>query len=130
MVIIRKLLWIINTPCEVNEFCPIDPHKIFSNNVLDEYCIPKSTNPVLAKRYPGEDCLKNEDCVSSISTCFEGKCIGQELNEPCAKTDECVVGLYCLNNICKNQLKNIGDSCVDDYQCKNDQACYNNKCIK
>jgi len=121
----NKKIIISNDPCIANDYCPYMENEINENTFLNKYC---SINTLFSQRYPGEDCLKSEDCYSNTSACIKGKCSGQELNEPCEETADCLVSLFCSNNMCKPQLS-LGEACVDFYDCKNTLGCNNNKCI-
>lgn len=86
-------------------------------------------------RFPGEDCYFDSDCKSFeddpefIPKCVSGHCKGVEKGEPSKYTHRCVIGLFSLNGICMELLKEK-DPCIDNYDCNNNLFCVNNKCAK
>ena len=88
------------------------------------------------KRYPGEDCNLDSDCIYPIKSisdifhkCDNNKCTGLKKEEKCNSNDECIVGLYCdiSSGKCKEQ-NSKGNYCTLSTDCKNNLLCYENKC--
>ena len=45
------------------------------------------------KRYPGEECNIDSDCISSFC-CKDGICLGLKEGDICTGTQKCTIGLY------------------------------------
>ena len=121
--------------CEENIKCKLngEPNDVFYNKTnIQGNC---SSN-VLNKRYPGEKCELDSECVyplnnpsSQFHKCEEGTCNGMEENNLCEDNSWCKVGLYCDTHEgkCKKQIKK-GKKCLESKDCKNNLICQNGKC--
>lgn len=76
---------------------------------------------------PGEPCNFKEQCLSK--NCKKHICVGVEEGLACSKHADCAVGLYCNNSVC-TLLKGLGESCTENFQCKNDAGCIDGKCVE
>lgn len=92
----------------------------------------------LGKKFPGENCKKDEDCYAEEKTDIFGICanktkicLGKNKGETCGHTSQCNKGLYCkkgeLKSECETQLS-VGNSCESSFDCKNNLACFNKTC--
>mmetsp|Transcript_16821 Transcript_16821/g.30069 ORF Transcript_16821/g.30069 Transcript_16821/m.30069 type:complete len:356 (+) Transcript_16821:20627-21694(+) len=93
------------------------------------YCIDFNSNTPTTFSYPGEKCVKNDDCV--YGTCVNKICVGSGKGVGCQSNTECDSGLYCnkVSNECTIQVE-AGGSCEDDYQCVNNAACDGKICTQ
>jgi hypothetical protein len=119
--------------CTKNETCAGN-EIIFNEDSVSGKCMPRPPLPIMHIRLPGEECETNEKCIvegAFKSSCDNGKCTGQELEEECLSTLECVAGLYCDNvtKRCKPQVT-LGENCTDIYDCANHLGCYEGKCVE
>jgi hypothetical protein len=116
------------------EICNFDGNY---NTTNTEESLCKSFESI-GKKYPGENCEKNEDCYAEEKTEIFGICanrtkicLGKNLGETCAFTSQCNKGLYCkkgeLSSKCETQLSK-GKVCESSYDCKNNLGCFNNTC--
>ena len=88
-------------------------------------------------RYPGEVCLEDKDCKGGPKTCNSNYiCDGQNENQSCTATSDCIVGLYCekplvdSDGTCKPQ-KILGESCDLSEECSNNLLCWNGtQCVE
>ena len=83
------------------------------------------------KRYPGESCNINSDCLIENSICKNGKCTGVGDGGFCNETEQCLAGLYCNKEEqkCIHQ-KNEGEKCKEGWDCENYLGCFKGRCIK
>ena len=120
--------------CEEGIKCNLEgnPNDIFYNGTNKE---AKCGNLGI-KRYPGEKCSLDSDCVYPLNNpstqfhkCEEEKCIGIEEDGICEDNSWCVVGYYCDKSIgkCKEQLTE-GEKCSESKDCENNLICVNNEC--
>ena len=123
--------------CHEKEYCSLpNENKIINTSLIMErtslegQCkiFQENTN---IKRYPGEECIFNVDCLFDDSICQNGKCTGVPLGENCSETSQCLVGHYCdkISGKCEVQ-KEEGQKCVETWDCKNYLGCFKGKCIK
>ena len=115
--------------CELNEKI-INASLIMENEYLEGVCKIFQEN-INIRRYPGEQCNFDVDCILPNSTCNNGKCSGGGLNDDCNETFQCLVGLYCNKELgqCKEQ-KGEGQTCVEGWDCQNYLGCFKGRCIK
>jgi hypothetical protein len=95
-------------------------------------CKANTVNPSTPRRYPGEVCDANEDCIKSgdkTGTCDKGKCTGVAKGESCPHTADCVVGTYCdaETKKCVDQKKK-GKACKKSTECINTLLCHKQTC--
>ena len=126
--------------CHEKEYCTIQNEKevnkiinaslIMENEYLEGMCKIFQEN-INIRRYPGEQCNFDVDCILPNSTCNNGKCSGGGLNDDCNETFQCLVGLYCNKELgqCKEQ-KGEGQTCVEGWDCQNYLGCFKGRCIK
>jgi hypothetical protein len=62
----------------------------------------------------GELCSSNNDCVVN-TTCINGTCQKNTLNNPCTSDAQCSNGYTCSNNLCKIK---IGNACFENLDCE------------
>ena len=121
--------------CSDDVACKIggDPNEVFYNqtNVYSK-CYSKIEN----KRYPGEKCEVDSECVyplnnpsSQFHKCEEGRCNGMEENGICEDNTWCKAGYYCdkYSGKCKEQ-KGKNDACLETKECQNNLICLEKKC--
>jgi hypothetical protein len=119
--------------CKEDEHCDVtEPYKTLARLETDEKFFCKQGKPDGRKksRYPGEDCISNEDCYRDgvgVGECKIGKCVGKTLGESCAHQSDCLAGLYCGDNKCIPQ-KLFGSDCHESAECENKFLCYKGKC--
>ena len=123
--------------CSDKEYCSL-PNKngiinsslIMENSKIEGQC-KIFRNDINIKRYPGEDCNFNTECLLENSTCNNGKCSGMGIDENCTNTSECLTGLYCNKDVnkCKKQ-KIEGEKCSEGWDCLNYLGCYRGRCVK
>ena len=123
--------------CNEKEFCTLPENSqlintclIMKNEYLEGQCkIFQGQKGI--KRYPGEQCNINSDCIVENSICSNGNCTGFKVNEKCNETKQCIVGLFCdkEQKICVVQ-KNEGEKCKEAWDCKNYLGCFKGRCIK
>ena len=123
--------------CNENEFCSlpdqnklIDTPLIMENEYLEGQCkIYQGRKGI--KRYPGEDCNINSDCIVENSICKNGKCTGIGYNKTCNETKQCIAGYFCdkNNKVCTLQKKE-GQPCKEAWDCNNYLGCFKGRCIK
>lgn len=96
-------------------------------------CIPFEYTVKPLKRYPGEECETDDDCINDYSNCVNKVCSNSPEYPACNSTRDCPVGKACMNDTgsptCKDQ-KDEGESCENGWDCKNYLGCYRNRCIK
>ena len=123
--------------CHEKEYCSlpgeneiINASLIMENSKIEGQC-KIFWSDMDEKRYPGEDCNFNSDCLLKNSTCTNGKCSGAGLDENCTNTSECSAGLYCNKDVnkCKRQ-KGEGETCSEGWDCVNYLGCFKGRCIK
>jgi hypothetical protein len=117
--------------CNPSEKCdiPVKPWQTLSYAEEDKAfsCV---YSPIEVKRYPGEDCFIDTDCVRGTEgSCVNMKCIGATVGQDCKKDDECVVGTYCDQDSkqCAKQ-KQFGAECNNSYECINSLLCQKKTC--
>jgi hypothetical protein len=123
--------------CNDNELCYINNalnsfEPIFYYQNINGKCHQlNTTNNDYYNRYPGEDCDNDNQCISTNSTCYEGKCTGQKETEYCVDSSNCIKGLYCSQSThqCVPQKK-YREKCEYTYECLNYYGCYNGVCEK
>ena len=124
--------------CDKNNYCYLEGKKpneyFYEEKNQNAKCI--SSQNINIKRYPGEECNLDTDCVyplKSISSkfhkCENKKCSGLKKDEKCNSNEECIVGLYCevSSSLCKEQKKE-NNNCNLSTDCKNNLLCIDNKC--
>ena len=120
--------------CENNVKCNLDgdPNDIFYNGTNIEAKCSNLNN----KRYPGEKCSIDSECVYPLNNpstqfhkCEENLCTGIEEDGICEDNSWCLVGYYCDKGEgkCKSQ-KGEDKSCSESKECKNDLICNGGKC--
>jgi hypothetical protein len=121
--------------CAENTECKIggDPNEVFYNGTnVNSKCYSNE----LIKRYPGERCNLDSECVyplnnpsSQFHKCKNGRCTGMDEDEICEDNTWCLAGYYCdkFSGKCKEQ-KEEGDGCSETKECVNDLICLNGKC--
>ena len=126
--------------CHEKEYCSLEKEKkintiinaslIMETPKLEGQCKIFQEN-IFLKRYPGEDCIFNSDCLLENSSCINNKCSGVGLNGNCSNTSQCLVGLYCNKDLhlCQEQ-KGEGQKCKEGWDCQNYLGCYKGRCIK
>ena len=123
--------------CSEKEYCTlpeenklINTSLIMNNIKLEGQCkIYQGKKGI--KRYPGESCNINSDCIVDNSICKDGQCTGVNEGENCKKTEQCLVGFYCNNSTkkCEKQKKE-GEKCIEGWDCENFLGCFKGRCIK
>ena len=118
----------INT-CPSDSSCLLNFSDLFDENKDNKayYCskfeyIENNYKTII--RLPGEPCKYNDQC--STNTCQNYFCAGKDA--ACIENKDCMAGNYCLKGLCKKQVF-LGESCNSQYECRNNMACYKNKCI-
>ena len=123
--------------CNEKEYCSlpneqklINSSLIMERKYLEGQCkiFQENTN---IKRYPGEECIFNIDCLFDDSICQNGRCTGVPPGEICSETSQCLVGYFCNKKTkrCEEQ-KCEGQLCSEGWDCKNYLGCFKGKCIK
>ena len=123
--------------CNEKEYCSlpneqklINTSLIMERKYLEGQCkiFQENTN---IKRYPGEECIFNIDCLFDDSICQNGRCTGVPPGEICSETSQCLVGYFCNKKTkrCEEQ-KGEGQLCSEGWDCKNYLGCFKGKCIK
>jgi hypothetical protein len=134
------LVNLFKTSCDWdNEFCNFD-RSYLGIETKESLCKQKDSK-VIANRYPGESCGKDEDCyllngvsVEGLGKCLSSKvCSGFASATNCTHTSQCNPSLYCKNNKEKNiatcqSQESEKSICNSIYDCKNNLVCYNNLC--
>ena len=121
--------------CSDNVECKIggDPNEVFYNGTNVN---SKCHSIELIKRYPGERCNLDSECVyplnnpsSQFHQCVEGRCSGMDNDGICEDNTWCLAGYYCdkFSGKCKEQKGNK-DKCFETKECQNDLICLNSKC--
>ena len=109
-----------------------DLNDIYYNENKNSKCYSNELN----KRYPGEKCDLDSECIyplnnpsSQFHKCEDGRCNGMDEDGICEDNTWCLAGYYCdkYSGKCKEQ-KEEDDSCLDSKECQNDLICLNNKC--
>jgi hypothetical protein len=122
----------LSKTCKDDEECK-GLENIWTEDSVSGTCVIKDPHPdKQLVRLPGEECNEIHKCIDEgkfKSECFNGKCSGQEEDEACEDTSECLVGLYCNGSTCQPQVALNGD-CNDVFDCQNHLACYKGKCIE
>ena len=118
-----------NVKCKLNG----EPNDVFYNKTNVE---GKCSANVLNKRYPGEKCEIDSECVyplnnpsSQFHKCEEGVCNGMAENGICGDHSWCLVGYYCdvHEGKCKKQIQK-GEKCTESKDCKNNLICKDGLC--
>lgn len=123
--------------CSEKEYCSLpNENKLINSSLilerenLEGQCkIYQGKNGL--KRYPGEECNINSDCILEGSICKEGRCTGLGPNEKCNETKQCIAGYYCNkeSKTCILQKKE-GEKCKEGWDCQNFLGCFKERCIK
>jgi hypothetical protein len=122
--------------CKKDEFCDVipPPFKSLAYQANDDSYKCKLTPAPYVRRFPGEDCTKNDDCVNSETStgkCLNGKCNGLGEYHECAWHADCLKGLFCSaqkgHKVCTKQ-KAEGSSCSSPFECQNKFLCHEGKC--
>ena len=140
-------VYINPSKCGEGEECNFDQRLVFTNWFYNATCRPKVLSPFREKDnnflsskkqkklLPGEDCTLTEGCLEGafddIGKCINAKCTGHGFNETCRRDSDCLIGLYCDDNllVCQNQ-KGLGEKCNSHYDCKNNFLCMNKTCLE
>jgi hypothetical protein len=121
--------------CSEGVECKIggDPNEIFYNKTnINSKCFSLVEN----KRYPGEKCEVDTECVyplnnpsSQFHKCEDGRCNGMDENGICEDNTWCLAGYYCdkYSGKCQEQ-KSKNEKCLDSKECQNDLICLESKC--
>ena len=123
--------------CHEKEYCSlpneqnlINTSLIMERKYLEGQCKIFQEN-INIKRYPGEDCIFNVDCLFDDSICQSGKCTGVPPGGNCSETSQCLVGYYCNKIIGKCEVqREEGQKCLEAWDCKNYLGCFKGNCIK
>ena len=123
--------------CSEKEYCTLpEENKLINSSLIMKKVSMEGQCKIYQgkkeiKRYPGESCNINSDCLLDNSICKEGKCTGVEEGGTCNETKQCLAGLYCnkVDNQCVKQKKE-GEKCVEGWDCNNYLGCYKGRCIK
>ena len=121
--------------CSDDVFCKIggEPNDVFYNGTNVK---SKCYSNKLIKRYPGESCNLDSECVyplnnpsSQFHKCEDGRCTGMDYDGICEDNSWCYAGYYCdkFSGKCKEQ-KQEGDKCTETKECQNNLICLNAKC--
>ncbi|MCQ2821562.1 MAG: hypothetical protein MJ252_30255 [archaeon] len=127
----------LNNICASNEYCDIggtDPNDVFyQHKEIKATCKTIPLN-LATKRYPGEECLTNDDCIDiteikAENKCVNKQCVGLKEDQKCKSTEACSAGLFCESKSgrCKKQRAEY-DDCTSSYQCENGLLCYQSQC--
>ena len=125
-------------PCEYGYICNFDEKKLKNNwsyNSTCEYKFGANNNYQNYLKFPGEKCTSDNICMrgnyNDIGECKDGICTGHFEEEICKSNSDCNLGLFCNETIgiCK-KLKNKGEYCTNQYECKNNLGCMNNTCVE
>ena len=132
---------IVSDVCKKDEFCDIGgvPNTVFYNETdVNGTCKANANLPVAGVRYPGEKCLKNEDCYEPdasfypdeflVGTCMFGYCQGYNATQNCSETAWCWTGNYCGEDKTCAPLKKEKENCTQTAQCQNGLLCQNQTC--
>jgi hypothetical protein len=99
-----------------------DYTKAENNKWRNVTCGPAPTTLV---HYPGEYCVQNADCISSV--CTNNVCIGTPQGGSCSSSSQCDVGLFCVSNnyafSCQPQIGANQWGCGSDFDCVNYCGC-------
>ena len=122
--------------CHEKEYCSLpNENKIINASLIMErphlegQCkIFQAENNL--KRYPGEDCIFDNDCFVSNSICLNGKCTGVDPDGNCTHTSECKVGYFCNTQKKCEEQKDEGETCKEGWDCRNFLGCFKGRCIK
>jgi hypothetical protein len=129
----------LNKVCNSTQSCFVSNtgvNGIYSKDTIDGQCVTNPTITPTVIRLPGEECSKDDDCLTDglfNSTCVSGKCSGYAENAACNKTSQCLVGLYCkgsndtVSGNCTKQISE-GGACSSTWDCSNNLFCYNSTC--
>ena len=121
--------------CSEDVFCKIggEPNDVFYNRTnINSKCFSSELN----KRYPGERCEIDSECVypignpsSQFHKCDEGRCTGMDEDGICEDNTWCLAGYYCdkFSGKCKEQ-KTKNDKCTETKECENDLICFDYEC--
>jgi hypothetical protein len=126
--------------CKENEYCDYNTSK---TKLLEKYkgtCLAENPKkPISLKRYPGEECQDDTDCVNGL--CVNKNCYSKKLGEICDPNTPqgihgCGLNLFCMAkknisdlNLCGN-LKQFGEECTNSYECRMGTVCYDGVCSK
>jgi hypothetical protein len=127
-----KLQVCANETLSVCPIIPIDVTNTYKSATRD--C--EAPHVKTTSRFPGEACTNNVECVLPFSDCLNTTmtCTGKYLDDTCTTSEECVVGTNCMSvnttmMTCQKQVA-IGGNCTATFDCENNAACYDNKCVK
>ena len=124
-------------PCEFGYKCNFIEKKLINNwsyNTTCEYKFGKNHYQNYLK-FPGESCTTDNICMrgnyNDIGECKNGYCSGHLENDICKSNSDCNLGLFCNETIeiCQ-KLKDVGEYCTNQYECKNNLGCMNNTCFE
>jgi len=118
-----------------NMKCSKGSRCILPTQASNSTCMPISE---LVNLLPGNACDSGNQCASQ--ECNNKKCSGKPVNATCGSTGTfnnkaCNAGLYCAQVLgttsftCQPQ-KSEGESCNNNYACKNNLFCNNGNCTK
>lgn len=126
---------------KVKSICRYSPEDFIIDEDYTASCVEIGK---AALSYPGETCVKKEDCLKvttydaegkavETQSCDNGVCKGANIGDQCLENESCVAGSYCnetdpVKKVCAAQLKE--GTCNSSYECLNDYICYNEKCVK
>ena len=121
--------------CAEEVFCKIggEPNEVFYNSTsINKKCFSVELN----KRYPGEKCDVDSECVypldnpsSQFHKCEDGRCTGMDEDGICEDNTWCLAGYYCdkFSGKCKEQKSN-DEKCTETKECENNLICFNSEC--
>jgi hypothetical protein len=106
--------------------CLFTESMVLQSSSLNVTCTEKAATT--RRRFPGEDCLENDDCVYN-KNCTSKKCTGTAINGLCTNDIECLKGSFCNSTNCVAQAAK-GGKCSKTFGCANNNACWNSTCIE
>ena len=119
--------------CHSEQLCILDSANLFKNEdpINSVKCNSFSViDEIESSGLPGEPCETTDDC--KVNNCIDGYCYnGKKIDISCMSHGDCFVGLYCdsISRVCKGQ-KYQGESCMSEYECRNNMGCYASKCVE
>lgn len=102
-------------PCDEGYICLLGQSDHIANC---SYNNPHESHVKLA----GVACIYDEDCYGS-NTCVSGFCKGAFVSQKCSINEDCDVNLFCLNDVCADQVEAGKTGCLSDSDCVNNAGC-------